>query len=460
MTEMTVDTKIMDCFFHPRTVAVIGASREPGKIGYTIFHNLLNKFPGETFPVNPFADEILEKKCYKNISEIKTSVDLAVIAVPAKLVPGVIKECSQKKIKGAIIISAGFGEIGNKKLEEEIIKAKGKMRIIGPNCLGILDTSSGLDTLFLSEEKMSRPRPGNIAFITQSGAVGSVVLDVLSSEGFEISKFVSYGNGIDLNEIDFLEYLEKDVFTKVICLYIEGTKDGKKLMETAKKIVKTKPIVVLKAGRTAEGMYAASSHTGSLAGQDEVYDAAFKQSGMIRAYDIKDMFEFAGALSCQIPAKGKNVLIITNGGGFGVIATDEAVREGLNIPQFDTRTKKELAKYLPNYIKVHNPLDLGGDADSKRYASVLDIAGKAKNIDAILCILLFQTVSLEPNVVEDVINFSNKKIKPIVVCSAGGEYTHKLMLRLDEAGVPVFDSPAMAVKAVWCLAKYGEIRKK
>lgn len=452
-------TSDLGYFFNPRTIAVIGASREPGKIGYVIFKDLINEFSGEVFPVNPNAEEILGKKCYPSVKNIHGHVDLAVIAVPAQFVPKVIKECSSKSVKSAVIISSGFGEIGNKKLEEEVLKNKGNMRIVGPNCLGIFDASSGVDTLFLPQDRLKRPKRGNIAFVTQSGAVGSIVIDILGSEGYGISKFISYGNAIDLNEIDLLEYLENDGATRVICVYIEGTKDGRRLIETAKKVVKTKPILVLKAGKTREGTAAASSHTGALAGADAVYDGAFKQAGMIRVDDVKDMFDFAGALSCQMPAKGRNVLIITNGGGFGVIATDKAVDEGLKIAPLGEKTIKELRKHLPDYMNVGNPLDLGGDADAKRYAAALEIAGKDKNIDAVLCITLMQTTSLGADVLAVIAEFSNKKLKPIVACSAGGEYVRKLMLQLEERGVPVFDSPAMAAKAVWCLAKYGEIRK-
>lgn len=447
-------------FFSPKSVAVIGASREKGKVGYAIFSDLLDKYAGEVIPVNPNATEILGRPCYPDITKVPKDVDLAVISVPAKFVPQVIRGCRKKKVRAVIIISAGFGEIGNKNLEHKILKEKGNMRIVGPNCLGIFDSTSGVDTLFLPEDKLKRPKPGNIAFITQSGAVGSVVLDMLSSEGYGMSKFISYGNGIDLNEIDFLEYLGNDDKTGVICLYIEGTKDGRSLMKTAKKVVKKKPILVLKAGRTHEGTAAVSSHTGSLAGQDEVYDAAFRQAGMIRVDDVRDMFDYAEALSSQPPAKGHNILIVTNGGGFGVVATDEAIHEGLKLPQLADETVKELQKCLPPYVKVHNPLDLGGDADSKRYAAALEIAGSDKNIDAVLCIVLFQTVSLNPEVVDVVAEFAKKSGKPIVTCSAGGEYVQKLMHKLEERGVPVFNSPYMAVKALWCLAKYGEILKK
>lgn len=453
-------TSELGYFFNPRAIAVIGASREDGKIGNIIFKELVSGFSGEVFPVNPNADEILGKKCYQSVKDIHGHIDFAVIAVPAQFVPKVIKECSGKEIKAAVVISAGFGESGYDKLDKEVLKNKGKMRIIGPNCLGIFDASSGVDTLFLPEEKLKRPKKGSIAFITQSGAVGSIVLDMLASEGYGISKFISYGNALDLNEIDLLEYLGNDESTKVICMYVEGTKDGRRLIDIAKQVVKKKPVLILKAGKTAEGTVAASSHTGALAGADAVYDGAIKQAGMIRIEDVKDMFDYAGALSCQMPAKGKNILIITNGGGFGVIATDKAVEEGLNLAQFSEASKKEMKKCLPAYMNLHNPLDLGGDADAERYRIALEAAGKDKNIDAVLCITLLQTTSLGEDIIDVVTNFSNKKLKPIVACCAGGEYVQKQMLKYEERGVPVFDSPAMAAKAVWCLARYGEIRKK
>lgn len=452
--------KDLKAFFEPEAVAVIGASKDPNKIGYCIFKSFVDNFKGPVYPVNPNAAVILKKICYPDVTEIPKPVDLAVIAVPAEKVPKVIESCVKKKIRAAVIISAGFGEAGKKDLEEKVLKAaKGKIRIIGPNCLGIYDTFSKVDTLFLPQPKLGRPKQGGIGFISQSGAVGSVILDYLASEGRGISKFISYGNAIDVNENDLLDYLSEDESTKVICFYLEGAKDGRKMMEIAKRTVKKKPILVIKGGKTKEGTRAVSTHTGALAGNDDVYDAAFKQCGMIQVENVKDMFYFADALSTQPIPKGARVQIITNGGGYGVLSTDALIKEGLTSAEMTEKTKKKLKELMPNYAIISNPLDLTGDANMKRYEIALDAVGQDPNVDAVLCVTLFQTVSLEPEVVRVVRAFANKHLKPIVVCSGGGEYAQKLMKEMEEGAVPVFDSPDVAAKALKCLANYAEIRK-
>jgi acetyl coenzyme A synthetase (ADP forming)-like protein len=448
-------------FFEPEAVAVVGASREPNKIGYCIFKNFVDNFKGPVYPVNPNAAVILKKICYSRVTEIPKPVDLAVIAVPAGMVLKVMEDCVKKKVKAAVIISAGFSEIGKKDLEEKILKIakKGKIRVIGPNCLGIYDTFSKVDMLFLPSNKIGRPKQGGISFISQSGAVGSVVLDFLASEGLGVSKFISYGNAIDVNEVDLLEYLAEDEPTKVICLYLEGTKDGRRMMEAAKSIVRKKPILVLKAGKTKEGTHAVSSHTGSLAGDDAIYETAFRQSGMIRVHSLTDMFVFADALATQPEAKGPNIQIVTNGGGFGVLATDAVINEGLKLAVMSEKTRKKIKESVPSYAILSNPIDLVGDADMQRYASALEALGNDSNVDAILCITLFQTVSLQPEVTRVVRAFANKRLKPIVACSGGGEYAQKLMKELKDGNVPVFDSPDIAAKALKCLVEYGEIKR-
>jgi acyl-CoA synthetase (NDP forming) len=285
------------------------------------------------------------------------------------------------------------------------------------------------------------------------------VLDYLATEGLGISKFISYGNAIDVNEIDLLEYLNEDDSTKVICFYLEGTKDGRRMMEAARKIVKKKPILVLKGGRTKEGTHAVHSHTGSLAGDDAIYETAFKQSGMLRIENLMDMFTFADALATQPIPEGDRVQIVTNGGGFGVLATDAVVKEGLSLAQMSEKSKKKIKGVVPQYAIIGNPLDLIGDADMKRYEAALEALGNDSNVDAILCILLFQTVSLQPEVVRVVRGFASKNLKPMVVCSGGGEYAQKLMKELKEGSVPVFDSPDVAAKALKCLVDYSRIKK-
>ena len=453
--------KNLDAFFKPKTVAVIGASRNPKKIGFTVFKNFVEEFKGKTFPVNPNAEKVLGRKAYASVKDIRQNIDLAVIVIPAEKVPHALKECVEKKVKAVVIISSGFSEIGNEKLEEElrqIIKGS-DTRVIGPNCLGVFDSRTRVNSLFLPKEKLQTPRRGGIAFISQSGAVGSVVVDWMAHKGYGLSKFISYGNAVDVNETDLIEYLAEDKETKVICVYLEGVKNGKRFMNAVKKTVKKKPVIVLKGGRTSEGAKAVASHTGSLAGNDKVYDAAFKQSGAIRAKHMIEMFNFARAMVDQPLPQGDRILIVTNGGGFGVLATDQAILKKLKLAELSRTSKQKLKKILPSYAEVKNPLDLVGDADDERYRKALEIIGKDKNVDAVLLILLFQTAPITPKVVDYVIKFSKKKKKPVIVCSAGGEYSEKLIKKLEENDIPVFDCPARAVDALDALVDYSNIRK-
>ncbi len=451
--------KNLGSFFNAKTIAVIGASRKKGKIGYTVFSNFV-KAGKKAYPINPKAKQILGKKAYASVLDVPGSIDLAVITVPAKIVSPVLKQCIQKGIKSAVIITSGFAEIGNKQMEEELKQLSKKINIIGPNCLGVFDNYSGIDTLFLPPEKLQRPRKGSISFISQSGAVGSVILDWMASEGYGVNKFISYGNAIDVNETDLLEYLGEDKKTKVISMYLEGVKEGKKFMKVAKKVTKKKPVIVIKGGRTSAGAKAVSSHTGSLAGNDAVYDAVFKQVGVIRPRHLIEMFDFAKVLSEQPLPKGNRVLIITNGGGFGVLAADQVSLKKMQLAELTEKSKREMIKVLPAYAPVHNPLDLVGDADDLRFKKALEVAGKDKNVDAILLILLFQTAPITEKVTDYVINFNKKKKKPLVVCSAGGNYVKQLAKKLEENNVPVFNSPAKAVDALNALIKYSEIKKK
>jgi acetyl coenzyme A synthetase (ADP forming)-like protein len=450
-------------FFNPKAVAVIGASREKGTVGWSIFRNFLEskKFRGKAYPVNPKAKEILNRKCFSKVGDITGDIDMAVIATPAKIVPKVLRECADKGIPGAIIVSSGFSEIGHKHIEAEIqhISLEKNIRVIGPNCLGVFDGHTGVDTLFLPEEKLQRPKAGNIALISQSGAVGSIILDWISSEGYGISKFVSYGNGADLDESDFIEYLAEDDKTDVICLYLEGSKNGRRMYHMIKDAVKEKPVLIIKAGSSKEGTRAVSSHTGSLAGADEVYQAAFKQAGAFRTHDMEKMFDYAQALSHQPLPKGGNILVVTNGGGFGVLATDEIISRGLKLAKLGDKSKRTIKRILPSYAGIHNPLDLIGDADSKRYDKVLRTIAKDKNIDAIMIITLFQTVSLDPRIVSVLKSFNKYCKKPKVVCASGGDYSNRMMEEIEATGIPVYNTPAKAADGLYALVKYSQIKR-
>ncbi len=452
----------LDVFFNPKSVAVIGASHTPGKVGYAILDDLLRgNFKGSVYPVNPDTTPILNKHVYPSIKAIKDAIDLAVIAVPAPAVPKVLKECVEKKIKGAIIISGGFSEIGQegKKLEEKCKKIiKGKItKVIGPNCIGIYDPVSDLDTLFLTEDRMGRPKSGSIAFISQSGAVGSTILDWLSGEHVGISKFVSYGNAMDVNETDLLEYLSKDNTTNVIAVYLEGIKaDGKKFIEILKKTVKRKPVVILKAGKTERGSKAVISHTASLAGDARIYSAVFKQFGAIEACDWTELFDFCKVFSMQPLPKGDKLLIVTDGGGFGVLAADEAERQGIKLEEPSNAVKKLLSKTLPQYVSLHNPIDLTGDVTTERYKVVMENC--INQYDGLLAIVLFQVPLLEETIVDVLIDMK-KYGKPILCCASGGTFTEKLADRLEAGGIPVYPTPERAVRAFATMVKYSKFRQ-
>ena len=452
----------LEPFFKPKTVAVIGVSRQPRKFGQVIFKNFKDsEFKGKVFPVNPKAEAILGTKAYASVNEIPDEVDLAVIAVPAAVVPSVIDECLSKGVKAAVIISGGFKEIGDEgaKLEQEIkTKIKGRtLRLIGPNCIGVFDPTSHVDTLFLPTYKLRRPKRGSIAFISQSGAFGSAVLDWAASQEIGISKFISIGNKADVDEVDLLNYLSEDPLTKCITLYVESIDQGRKFLEAASKVLCRKPIVVLKGGVTKAGARAAMSHTGSLAGSAKIYEGAFKGAGVIQALTVDELFDYARALAYQPVPKENGLAIVTNGGGFGVISSDEASRQGLNLSDFSQSTIVTVKASLPDYALPHNPLDLVGDADVQRYRVALDAVSADASVGIILVIVLLQTSFIESDVVDAISEANVASGKPIIVCTIGGDFTQILGKMLEDDRIPSYPTPERAVKAISALIRYGKI---
>ncbi|MEM5804751.1 MAG: acetate--CoA ligase family protein [Candidatus Aenigmatarchaeota archaeon] len=444
--------------FSPSSIAVIGASKTPDKIGYFILENLKMSFKGDLYPINPTIDQILGLKAYPSITDVENPVDMAVIAVRAELVPAVLAECVKKKVKAAVVISAGFAEIGEREKEEELKRiAKGKLRFLGPNCLGIY--SKELDMLFLPRKRLKRPPEGPIGVITQSGAVGTVLLDVLSFEGVGVSKFVSYGNAADINETDLLEYFAKELGTRCIALYIEDLKDGRRFLELCQKLTKSKPVVALKGGKTKPGLAAVSTHIGAIAGQPEVYSAVFKQAGIIEAQTIHELFDYSKALADQPSLKDRRIAVVTNGGGFGIIAADALAKEGLEVPELSKETAKALKAVVPAYSNARNPVDLIGDSNSERYEQALQMVFKDPAISGVLCCMLFQSPTLDDNIV-DVLKNAKIYGKPVVVCAVGGEYSIDKMRKLEAYGIPVYPSPERAAKAMKALHAYSEITRK
>ena len=445
----------------PQSVAVIGASRQPGTVGYAVLSNLLmGQYTGIVYPVNPKAKAICGVRTYPSVLEIPDPVDLAVIIVRAPLVPQVLEECGQKGVKGAIVISAGFKETGPEgaKLEAQVreIAHHYGIALVGPNCLGVINTDPNyrLNASFAKE----MPLPGNIAFISQSGALCTAVLDYAKGQGIGFSKVVSLGNKADVNENDFLAYLWQDPQTQVILLYIEELSDGRRFLQLAREITgegdNRKPILALKAGRTPAGARAVASHTGSLAGSDEVYEALFAQAGVLRADTVEDLFEYAIAFANQPLPNGRRTVIITNAGGPGIMATDACVRYGLELAQLNEKTLEQLRQKLPPHASLLNPIDLIGDAQHDRYEAALDAVLDDPNVDAVIVLLTPQAMTDIENIANVIVQKSKQRVKPILACFMGLVDISAGVNILKENGVPCYSFPEDAVRALAAMVKY------
>lgn len=448
----------LDKFFSPKNIVVIGVSRNPNKVGHVLYRNLVDgDFPGEIFIVNKEAETVLNKKSYKSVTQIREKIDLGIIAVPAKYVLDVVADCNKKGIKDLVIITSGFSEIGNNELENKLATylKTNNMRMIGVNGLGIFDARAKIDSIFLPRYRMERPKAGGISFVTQSGAVGSTVLDLATKRGHNFAKFVSYGNGTVIDESDIIEYLVKDKYTNVICLYLEAVKDGSKFIRVMREACKKKPVIVLKGGLTPEGTKATLSHTGSLAGDAEVYLGIFKQVGLIRAENLEQMLNFAAIFEKSIRPKGNRVQVITNGGGFGILSADAiATDKKLKLAELSALTVKTLKLKFPDIVIVNNPMDLVGDATTRRYRIALEYCMADTNIDIILLIVLYQTPMLSTDVVDIITEYNHYNKKPIIVVSTGGEFTEILREALAKNNVVTFTFPEEAVKAISALVQY------
>ncbi len=448
----------------PKSVAVIGASRDSDKVGHIILENYINGgYSGRLYAVNKNADgAILGVDTYKSILKIRDRIDLAVIAIPAQYVPDALEECGEAHVKTAVVVSGGFAEVGETELQDRIVEIADRYEIamLGPNCLGVMDPRSRVDTLFLPTYKLSKAQIGGVSFVAQSGAVGSTVLDLISQEGFGLSKFFSYGNAAQVDEVDILNYLMKDEETKVIVMYIEGIKRGREFIEIAKKVTKVKPVVVLKAGRTAAGISAAHSHTAALAGSYEAHEAVFRQFGFTIAKDISELIYYSKIFAYESAPAGGNVAIITNGGGTGVLTADAiSSTKHLTMGELSEGVKKSLRSRMPSLVNIRNPLDLAGDADAKRYEDALTAVAADKNIDIIVAIVLFQTPGADSRLAAEIIKIKQTVEKPMVVISMGSQYTEMHKIMMESGGVPVYDSPASAAMALEGLFRYGAYKK-
>jgi acetyl coenzyme A synthetase (ADP forming)-like protein len=454
---------MLEEFFHPKSVAVIGASTSPGKLGYAVLENLIEGGyvdVGTIYPINPKADEILGQKAYPTVLDVPDDIDLGVVVIPYKYVPAVLEECGKKKIPAVVIISAGFREAGMEGLERELelveISEKYNIRLIGPNCLGIIDTYTPLNASFSA----GTPPKGPMAFMSQSGALGTAILDWAQAGRLGLSKFVSLGNKADVSEIDLLEAWMNDKDTNVILMYSEGLPNGQKFIEVAREATKVKPVVAIKSGVTKSGSRAVSSHTGSLAGSEQAYQAAFQQAGVLRAPDMASMFDMALALGYQPLLKNDNIAIITNAGGPGILATDALERSGMSLARLQVETIQELEKFLPDAASAANPVDVLGDAKCDRYQFALDTVAKDPNVDGIMVVLTPQAMTEIPETAKAVGELSQKIDKPVLACFMGEAKVEQGIRILKEYDVPNYSFPERASLAFRGMSQYRGITER
>ena len=447
-------------FFNPQSVAIIGATPKEGKVGRAILENFIAKFKGRIYPVNPNYDEILGLKCYRRIRDIPEPPDLAVIAIPAPSVPEALIELGEKGNRAVVIISGGFRETGTEEgaeLEDGVVKIAREygMRIIGPNCIGIFDNWSGVDTFFTT--KMRKPPKGHVAFISQSGAFATALMDWMAYHGIGVSRAISYGNKVDVDDVDLLEFLGDDDKTRVILMYIEGLKPsrGRLFIEVAKKVSMKKPIVVYKAGKTSRGSRAAASHTAALAGDYSVYKAAFKQAGVIEVDSFDEMMDVVRVFLDQPLVRGDRVYIVTDAGGVGVMLTDALTSVGFEVPLTPPDLREKLRSMLPPHCIVDNPIDLTGDTDDERYIRVLEVLSKRSDVDAIVVVALPQVPGIKGVFVDYIAKIKEESGKPVLALTIGSEYSIETSKKLQERGVTVFESPERLARALKALRTYS-----
>ena len=451
---------MIDAIFNPNSIAVIGASAEEKKVGHAVLKNLLQGFVGKIYPINPSKNEILSLPCYPSVSVVPDKIDLAIIVIPAKVVADALRDCSKAGVKGVVVITAGFKEVGGEGVDREreiisIVRNSG-MRMVGPNCLGVMNTKIKMNASFAAE----MPPEGRVAFFSQSGALGVAIIDWALENNFGFSKFVSFGNKADLNETDFLEYFAKDPDTDVILGYIEDIVDGKKFLNIAKEVTKIKPVILIKSGATEAGARAASSHTGALAGSDRAFTEAFRKTGIIRVNGIQELFDTAEMFLSKKYPKGKRLLIITNAGGPGIIAADTADKLGIKLDPMSRASIDKIAEKLPSSASLYNPVDVIGDATSERYKVVLEQAIKDELIQGICVVLTPQAMTDVDNVADVVISSLKKTDKPIFTTFIGGQRIKNAIKKLKENKIPNFTDPSVAINAYSKLINFVELKNR
>ena len=454
----------IEAFFQPQSIAVIGASTNPTKLGHAVVANLLDggflQDGRAIHPINPKASEILGLKAYPSVMDVEGSIDLAIIVIPYPHVPEALRTCGEKGIPAVIVISAGFREAGMEGLERErelveIARSYG-LRLIGPNCLGVIDTFTPLNASFSA----GMPPQGPMAFMSQSGALGTAILDWAQAGRLGLSKFVSLGNKADVDEVDLLRAWADDETSKVILCYIEGLPDGQEFIQVARQVSKRKAIVALKSGVTQAGSRAVSSHTGSLAGSEQAYEAAFRQAGVLRAGSLQDLFDYALAFAYLPPLRGDRIAIVTNAGGPGILATDALEQAGLQLARFDIECIQALEQFLPDAASAANPVDVLGDARADRYRFALERVLADPHVDGVLVILTPQAMTEIPETAEAIAELARKAEVPVIACFMGEARVEEGARILERYRVPNFGFPERAARVFAAMSRYRRYQQE
>lgn len=452
----------LESFFNPQSIAIVGASRQKSKVGYEILANIIKAgYKGGVFPVNPNTDTIDGLKCYPDLESMPDTPDLVIIIIPAKIVPPVMQQCAKVGVKAVIIITAGFREVGEegRALEKQVVQIakQAGIRVIGPNCLGLIVPANKLNASFGGD----LPAAGAIAYLSQSGALLAAILDTANAAGIGFSKLVSIGNKADIDELDIIKALAADKDTKVIAGYLESIADGDEFVRQAERISHTKPIILIKSGGTQAGAKAASSHTGSLAGSETAYESAFERAGIIRCESIRQQFDYAQAFANQPLPGGPGVAVITNAGGPGIMAADAIEREGLSFARLTKETEEKLASRLPAAANWHNPIDILGDALADRYEFALDVVLDDPNVDVVLVLLTPQAMTEPARTAEVIVKTArSKRKKPVLACFLGAAKVHEGIEILHRGKIPAYDTTQGAVSTIKVMVDYVRWRSR
>lgn len=449
-----------DALFEPKSIAVIGASTRAGNVGNDIVKNLVTQgFQGEVYPVNPHATELYGKKCYEGIGSIPNPVDLAIVVVPATAVVQVVTESVEKGVSSVVVISAGFREIGNMEAEEKIrsICDAAGVALLGPNCLGVINPSFSMNASFATR----LPRVGSIAFLSQSGALCTAMLDYAENMDLGFSKFVSLGNKAQIDEVTLMRFLEKDPETEIIVLYVEQLTDAKGFVEAVRQLrASGKPVLIVKSGVTSIGAGASASHTGAIAGNDAVYDALFEKAGAIRVCDFDDLFEYLSGFASKLYPKGNRIAVLTNAGGPGVLTTDEVILSGLQLANLSEETQMKLKSFLPMAANSHNPVDILGDADALRYRQSLEILLGDEGVDCVVVVLTPQSMTQIPETAQAIIDMSHTSPKVIYVAFMGSTDVEKGITMLRREQIPISRFPQKAVRSLYRMYRFAQLSQR